>query len=85
MVKTKYRTDPVAGCSTTGRTNQRLETELVMECSQPDPDAVCSVIREWLVPLLVREFLAEREALRAPISQLTDQPTIEPLGRKERG
>jgi hypothetical protein len=27
---------------------------------QPDPDAVRSVIREWLVPLLVREFLVEQ-------------------------
>jgi hypothetical protein len=85
MTKQKRRTEPVAGFRTTGRMTQCLETELVMKCGQPDPDAVRSVIREWIVPLLVRDFLAEQEALRGPISQLTQKPTTEPIGRKERG
>ena len=57
-----------------------LETDLVVECAQPDRDAVSSVIKEWLVPLLVREFLAEQQPIRCPSSTLTEKPTFRPLG-----
>jgi hypothetical protein len=40
---------------------RRQEPELVVGTCQPDPESVRALIREWLVPLLVKEFLAEQK------------------------
>jgi hypothetical protein len=62
-----------------------LETDLFIEGGEPDQEAIRSAIREWLVPLLVKEFLSEQETARTPIPVLEQEPTIEPVDRKERG
>lgn len=37
-------------------------TRIVIEANAPDPTAVSLAVQEWIVPVLVREFLAERTA-----------------------
>jgi hypothetical protein len=37
---------------------RRGETPVIIAPGDPDQEALRSVIREWLVPLLVRQFLA---------------------------
>jgi hypothetical protein len=39
---------------------QRRETPLIIGSGESDQEALRSVIRGWLVPVLVRQFLAER-------------------------
>jgi hypothetical protein len=39
---------------------RRAETKLEFPTGQPDLDALRSVTREWLVPLLVERFLREQ-------------------------
>jgi hypothetical protein len=41
------------------------DTPVIIASGQPDPEALRSVIRGWLAPLLVRQFLAER-GVRTP-------------------
>lgn len=43
----------------------RRDTRLVIEAGRPDPVEVSLAIREWIVPVLVREYLAERAAAAA--------------------
>jgi len=61
------------------------ETNLVVECRQPpEHEAVCSVIREWLVPPLVKEFRAEEQAAaRALNLGLERKRIIERVSGKE--
>lgn len=40
---------------------RRAETKLEFPTGRPDLDALRSVIREWLVPVLVEKFLREQE------------------------
>jgi hypothetical protein len=65
-------------------TGRHPQTSLVVASVQPDHEAVRSVIREWLVPLLVKEFLAEQQAVCDSVSQLKQESTFKPLG-EERG
>jgi hypothetical protein len=44
------------------RKSRRLSPpNLVLPRSKPDPEAVRSAIQDWLVPLLVGEFLTEQD------------------------
>jgi len=62
---------------------RRREPELLIERGQPDPDTVRPAIREWLVPLLVKQFLAEQKSghtkntvnRREPISEFHGERT----------
>jgi hypothetical protein len=65
-------------------TARHPETVLVVACGQPEHEAVRSVIGEWLVPLLVKEFLAEQHVIYGPVSRLEQEPTFKPVG-EERG
>ena len=40
--------------------NHRMETRLEIPAGEPDVSALRSVMKEWLVPRLVDEFLRER-------------------------
>lgn len=56
-------------------------TRLVIEAGTPDPTALSSAIREWIVPMLIREHLAERAAAKASLTtvnarKLDTQPLI---------
>ncbi|HLH35290.1 MAG TPA: hypothetical protein VKX41_11485 [Alloacidobacterium sp.] len=42
------------------RSQWRKEVQLILSPGMPDQDGLRSVVREWLVPLLVRQYLAER-------------------------
>jgi hypothetical protein len=45
--------------------------------------ALSLVIRDWIVPVLVREYLAER-ATTASLPMKTQKPDTEPLGKEQR-
>jgi len=47
------------------RTGSRRDTQLVVEAGTPDQTAVSEAIREWIAPVLVREYLAERAVAAA--------------------
>ena len=49
------------------------ETRLVIEGNAYDSEAVLSAIREWIVPVLVREFLAERSATAGSLAPTSMQ------------
>ena len=42
------------------KVQRRKKVQLILAPGTPDQNALRSVVREWLVPMLVREFLAER-------------------------
>jgi hypothetical protein len=54
------RTDHSDGGHAPGLTARRAETKLRLPVGQPDLEALRSVTREWLVPLLVEKFLREQ-------------------------
>jgi len=60
-------------------TTRRQEPELVVEPCQPDPETVRALIREWLVPLLVKEFLAEQKAFPGGTLQIQEDDLLNPL------
>jgi hypothetical protein len=44
------------------KTNRiRKEVQLIVPTGIPDQDALLSVVREWLSPLMVQQFIRERE------------------------
>ncbi len=63
----------------------RSQTRIVIDASTSDPAAVSLAIREWIVPVLVREFLAERAAKAALLTTMNMQKLdTEPLGKEQR-
>lgn len=42
------------------RSKSRRATNLTIEPGEPDQTSLRSVVREWLAPLMVRQFLVER-------------------------
>jgi hypothetical protein len=61
---------------------RQLETELVVKGGQTDPESVRSVIREWFVPLLVREFMAEQQAIQAKTTVTSRKPSFTALSEE---
>jgi len=58
---TKRKTEePRPGARAGNVRRRQRDTPVIIASGQSDPAALKSVIREWLVPLLVRQFLAER-------------------------
>jgi hypothetical protein len=55
---------------------------LVVEGGQIDPESVRSVIREWFVPLLVREFMAEQQAIQAKTTVSPRKPSFKALSEE---
>jgi hypothetical protein len=60
---------------------RRQQSDLVVEPGQPDSESVRSLIREWLVPLLVTEFLAEQKALQGGAPQIDENELLNPLAK----
>jgi hypothetical protein len=60
------------------------ETDLIVKDGASDRTALSDLAREWLVPLLVREFLSEQPPVPCPFRPLRQKPTSRLLG-KERG
>jgi hypothetical protein len=68
----------------TGR-SARGKIRLVIEANVPDPEAVSSAIREWIVPVLVREYLAERAARVGSLATTSlHRLDTEPIGKEQR-
>jgi len=68
----------------TGKGSRR-EPRLVIEAGAPDPAALSAAIREWIVPLLVREYLAERAAKVACVTTMNVQKIdTGSLGKEQR-
>lgn len=66
-------------------TNSRHDTRLVVEPGTPDATAVPLAIREWIVPVLVREYLAERAAATAYLTTVnTRKLDTGALGKEQR-
>ena len=70
------RTPPIASQLTVlnGRAPRRVTTQLQLPTGKRDVTALTSVIDEWLVPLLVKEFLAELNAGAKPSDAHKTQP-----------
>jgi len=52
------------------RTHSRHDTRIVIEAGTSDPVAVSEAIREWIVPVLVRGYLAERAAAATCLAEV---------------
>ena len=60
---THKKNTSLVGRETSGPTepaSRRRETQLGLPVGEPDLEALRSVTREWLVPLLVEKFLREQ-------------------------
>ena len=55
---------------------KRKTTQLRLPNGAPDIEAVVSVMGDWLVPLLVKEFMAEVHAASPSIELLQTQGTV---------
>jgi hypothetical protein len=63
---------------------RRGNTDLIVKGGASDRNSLSSLAREWLVPLLIREFLAEQQSVPCPFRPLEQKPTSGSIG-KERG
>jgi hypothetical protein len=63
----------------------RVENRIIIEANKPDQAAISSVIREWIVPLLVKQFLEERSA-KSPSTAAANRQKLDtgPLGKEQR-
>ena len=61
---------------------RRQELSVVIPPSGRDAPSIDSAVKEWIVPLLVKEFLREQEARSAETEVKPDDPTTEPLGKE---
>jgi hypothetical protein len=67
------------------RPASRRDPRLVIGAGIPDPVEVSHAIREWIVPVLVREYLAERAENAACLTTvIVNKLDTEPLGREQR-
>jgi len=57
-------------------TKKRMSTQLQLPNGAPDIDAIVSVMGDWFVPLLVKEFIAECNAVSPSIELLQTQGTV---------
>jgi hypothetical protein len=57
---TKRKRVPVRGNAASFAGRRGTDTRLEIPAGEPDLAGLCSVTQEWLVPLLVDEFLRER-------------------------
>lgn len=80
---TTYRSAKIMRRARTGRSASG-ETRIVIEANTPDPTALSLAIREWIVPVLVREFLAERAAKTTLLTTVNMQKLdTGPIGKEQ--
>jgi len=73
-------------CSPTRRSQKgRPQTGAVLGCGKPDRALLSSAIREWIVPLLVRDFLAEHRIAVHATEANSNKPTSGVLGEEGAG
>jgi hypothetical protein len=60
------------------------ETAVVLaRDAEPNPSAIESAIRGWIVPVLVKEFLAEHGCCFAESEVKTSESTSKPMGKED--
>ena len=62
------------------RANSGMPTEVQIVTGQRDNESLSAVMREWLVPMLVKEFLAEKRTKLAKTPANAKKRTTGPLG-----
>jgi len=62
---------------------KRMTTQLQLPRGERNPDALRAVINDWVVPLLVQEFLAEHNSAADSTAVNTGQRSTEHTGRKK--
>ena len=62
---------------------KRMTTQLQLPRGERHPDALRTVISDWVVPLLVQEFLAEHSASAEEVAIDASQNAMEVEGRKK--
>ena len=62
----------------------RAPTKLRLPIGEPDHAAIKVVINDWLVPLLIKEFMAEYNAKPATEANQSQQTSVPHKGRKTR-
>ena len=67
------------------RLNRKPQTAILVESGERDIGLISSAIREWIVPVLVREFLAEHPISASPSKVISEKRTTKPLGKKGAG
>ncbi|MGC1784735.1 MAG: hypothetical protein WA708_19620 [Acidobacteriaceae bacterium] len=50
-----------------------------------DMELISSAMRDWIIPALVREFLAEHPILTSPNKVISDKRTSKPRGKEGAG
>ena len=63
--------------------NKRMTTQLQLPRGERNIEAVKAVIDDWVVPLLVEEFLAEHNLAKEPVAVDRSQETTIHAGRKK--
>jgi hypothetical protein len=63
--------------------NKRMTTQLQLPRGERHPDALRAVISDWVVPLLVQEFLVEHNSAKEPVAVDRSQETKNHTGRKK--
>jgi hypothetical protein len=64
------------------KSSSRRGVSLEIGSGNPDLEAVSALVREWIVPLLVKEFLGERMTGGSRSEPNGQKRTREPLGRR---
>jgi hypothetical protein len=67
------------------RSRDRAEPRLVIEAGAPDRSSVSEAIREWIVPVLVRKFIAEQSVLgKSPSMVISRKLATDSLDKERR-
>lgn len=78
---TSQVSDPRVNTRTkTSRAVRKSPTQLKIAPGQPDTQKINALVREWLVPMLVKKFLSERPPTGTAVAQ---NPTFEALGKED--
>jgi hypothetical protein len=60
------------------------DTWIAIRTHHPDHAEISSAIREWIVPLLVRQFLQERSPVKTSTSAANRKLDTTPIGKEQR-
>jgi hypothetical protein len=66
------------GPSSSGSAGRKQPTQLTIPLGQPSTEKISVLVREWLVPMLVRKFIAEHPPAGTAIAR---NPTFQALGK----
>jgi hypothetical protein len=67
------------------RFDRKPQTAVLVGSGEREMGLISSAIREWIVPVLVGEFLAEHPILTSPSKVISEKRTTKPLGKEGAG